>query len=320
VAHQRLRGAFDELADDHGGAAGDGGTGVGDDGGVGLGDEDLLVGDAEGLRADLGEDGVGALAELGGGDEDARAAFRSDLDFDEGVEAALAGAGETGAVHEGGEAYSALDCGCGIGAVELGALGVVVGFLEGAGEQVLHVDRVGEVLAGGGLHAGREEVAAAEFFGREADDAGDLVHVAFEREEGLGCAEAAKGPVGRDVGGHRLGADSEVRPVVGAGRVDAGAGEDDGRERDVGAAVDDDLDLAGEEFAVARDGGAVARARGMALGGGDEVFGAVVADFDGVARLHREQRRVRADDGGEVLLAAEGPAGLGLDDAALFGG
>ena len=27
-----------------------------------------------------------------------------------------------------------------------------------------------------------------------------------------------------------------------------------------------------------------------------------------------------ADDGGEVLLAAEGSAGFGLDDAALFGG
>jgi hypothetical protein len=59
---------------------------------------------------------------------------------------------------------------------------------------------------------------------------------------------------------------------------------------------------------------------GMALGGGDQVFGAVVADLDRMAGLHREQRRVRADDGGEVFLAAEGPAGLGLDDAALFGG
>jgi hypothetical protein len=99
--------------------------------------------------------------------------------------------------------------------------------------------------------AGGEEVAAAKLFRREADDFGDLVHVAFQREEACGCAEAAKGSVGRDVGGHRLGADGEVRPVVGAGRVDGGAGEDDGRERDVGAAVDDDLDLAGEEFAVA---------------------------------------------------------------------
>ena len=89
-----MGGALDQLADDHGGAAGDGGAGVGDEGGVGLGDEDLFVGEAEGLGGDLAEDGVGALAELGGGDEDARLAFGGEFDFDEGVEAALAGAGE----------------------------------------------------------------------------------------------------------------------------------------------------------------------------------------------------------------------------------
>ena len=43
----------------------------------------------------------------------------------------------------------------------------------------------------------------------------------------------------------------EVRPVVGAGGVDGGAGEDDGREGGVGAAVDGEVDLAGEELAVA---------------------------------------------------------------------
>ena len=177
------------------------------------------------------EDGVGALAELGGGDENARAAFGREFDFDEGVEAALAGAGEAGAVHEGGEADAAFDGRGGIGAVELGALGVVVGFLERAGEEMLHVDRVGEKLAGGGAVAGGEEVAAAEFFGGEADDAGDLVHVAFESEERLRRAESAKGSVGRDVGGHGSGADGDVRPAVGAG------GMDGGRERTTGESV-----------------------------------------------------------------------------------
>ena len=39
-----------------------------------------------------------------------------------------------------------------------------------------------------------------------------------------------------------------------------------------------------------------------------------------MARLHREQRSVTTDDGGEVLFAAEGSAGFGLDDSAfLFG-
>ena len=68
------------------------------------------------------------------------------------------------------------------------------------------------------------------------------------------------------------------------------------------------------------DGGAVAGAAGMTLGGGGHVFGAVVADLDGMAGLHGEQSGVAADDGREVFLAAEGSAGFGLDDAAFFGG
>ena len=104
--------------------------------------------------------------------------------------------------------------------------------------------------------SGGEEVAAAEFFRREAEGAGDLVHVALEREEGLRRAEAAEGAVGRDVGGHGLGADAEVRPLVGAGGVDGGAGEDDRGERGVGSAVEGDVDGAGEELAVFGDCGA----------------------------------------------------------------
>ena len=93
---------------------------------------------------------------------------------------------------------------------ELRALGVVVGFFECASQEVLHVDWIGEELAGGGAVAGGEEVAAAEFFGREAYDFGDLVHVAFEGEDALRGAEAAEGSVGRDVGGHGFGADGDV--------------------------------------------------------------------------------------------------------------
>ena len=93
-----------------------------------------------------------------------------------------------------------------------------------------------------------------------------------------------------------------------------------GGEGGVGAAVEGEVDLSGKEFAVLADGGAVAGAAGMALGGGGHVFGAVVAELHRMAGLHREQRGVAADDGGEVFFAAEGSAGLGLDDAALFGG
>ncbi len=126
--------------------------------------------------------------------------------------------------------------------------------------------------------------------------------------------------MGRNVGGHRLGSDGKVWPVVRAGRVDGSAGEDNSRERGVGAAVDGNFDLAGEKFAIARDCGTVAGARWMSLCSGDQVFGAIVADFDGVARLHREEGCMGADDAGKVFLAAKSSAGLGLDDAALFGG
>ena len=113
--------------------------------------------------------------------------------------------------------------GGGVGLCELGELGVVVGFGKCACEEVLHVDGVDERLAGCGFVAGGEEVAAAEFFWCEADGVRDLVHVAFEAEQGLRCAEAAEGAVRWDVGGHRLRLHAEVRPLVGAGRVDGGS-------------------------------------------------------------------------------------------------
>ena len=95
VAQSGLRGAFDEFADDHGGAAGDGGAGVGDEGGVGLGDEDFVVGEAEGFGAQTWQRMV--LVPWPNSVEETRIRGRPSgvmLDLDEGVEAALAGAGE----------------------------------------------------------------------------------------------------------------------------------------------------------------------------------------------------------------------------------
>ena len=147
----------------------------------------------EGLGGDLGEDGIGSLAELGGGDEDADAAFGGGFEADEGVEVALAGAGEAGAVHEGGEADAAFDRAGGVGFGEGGGFGVVVGEGEGAGEEGVEVDGLMDGLAGAGGAAGADEVAAAKLFGGEAYGAGDFVHVALEREEGLRGAKAAEG-------------------------------------------------------------------------------------------------------------------------------
>src|SRR6202035_1832688 len=157
---------------------------------------------------------------------------------------------------------------------------------------MLHIDGVAEELAGGGAVAGGEEVAAAEFLGSEADDFRDFVHVAFEREDALRRAESAEGSVGGNVGRHGFGADGDVGPVVGTGGVDGAAGEDYRGEGGVGSAVDGAVDLSGEEFAVLRYGGAVARSRWVALGGGGHVFGAVIAEFDRMAGLHGKERGV----------------------------
>src|ERR1700748_191338 len=102
--------------------------------------------------------------------------------------------------------------------------------------------------------------------------------------------------------------------------MNGAAGEDYRGEGAVGAAVDGEVYLAGEELAVLADGGAVAGAGRVALGGGGHVFGAVVAELDRMAGLHGQECGVAADDGGKVLFASEGSAGFGLDDAALFGG
>ena len=88
--------------------------------------------------------------------------------------------------------------------------------------------------------------------------------MAFERENALRRAESAKGAVRRRVGGDGAAANAHVRAIVGTGGVDRAAREDDRRERLVGAAVDREVDVHGEEFAVARD----ARCDGACARGG----------------------------------------------------
>src|SRR5580700_1988465 len=109
--------------------------------------------------------------------------------------------------------------------------------------------------------------------------------MAFEREDALRSAESAEGAVRWHVGGDGAAANADVGAVIGACGVDGATGEDDRRKSFVGAAVDGEVDLHGEESAVAGDGGFVMGARGVALGCGDHVFGAVVDHFYGLAGL-----------------------------------
>ena len=98
-------------------------------------------------------------------------------------------------------------------------------------------------------------------------------------------------------------------------RVERAAREHDRGERAVRAAVHDDLDVLGDEPAIAGDAGPMADDRRVALGRGRDVLVAVVDHPDGLLRLAREERGVQPDDRGELLLAAEPAAGLGLDHA-----
>ena len=91
------------------------------------------------------------------------------------------------------------------------ALLVVVGELERAREDRVHVDLVAHHLPDRARLPGLDEVAAAQLVGREADRRRDAVHVPLEREDALRRAEAAEGAVRRNVGRHRAAADADVR-------------------------------------------------------------------------------------------------------------
>ena len=101
--------------------------------------------------------------------------------------------------------------------------------------------------------------------------------------------------------------------------MNGAARQHDRRQRAVRAAVDHEVDVHGAQLPVARDRGAVPRARRVTLGRRRHVLGAAVDHLDRPARLPREQRRVAGDHRGILLLAAEASASLHLDDADALG-
>ncbi len=193
----------------------------------------------------------------------------------------------------------------------------VAGFFDRALQNVARPDALPEDLAGRRDGAFPEGVFAAKLQGVPARLLGDFFPVELRGEKGLGGAEAAEGAVGGGVGGQDRGVDADVGAFVGAGRVDRAPRQDDGGERDVGAAVHHDLDILGEEPSVAGEPGFVAHDRGMAFRGRGHVLRTVVDDLDGAAGLAGEDRRVPADHVGVFLLAAEAAAGRRLDHADL---
>ncbi len=186
--------------------------------------------------------------------------------------------------------------------------------LRGPVEHLLPGHALAQDLLGRGHVAQLIDPATAERERRDTQGVGDPVRLHLRRELGLGRAEPAEGAIGRRVRGHRATPDAHIGTAIRTARVEHAARQHHGRERAVGAAVHDDVDVLGHERAIAHDAGAVADDRRMALGGRRDVLVAVVDHAHWVPRLAGQQRGVDGHDRGVLLLPPEAAAGLGLDD------
>ena len=304
---------FHQLAHDHRGARSHGGTAVRDDRRVRLRDLDEVAIDAQSFRRDLREHRVRALAHLGAGGKHAHPAFGCGLRSDHRRHIALARAGESRSVQKRRQGDAFLHLAARVFLGEAPALGVIVAELESAIEERRHVNLFPHHLPHRQRFTLADKIAAAEFFRREAERFGDLVHLPLQREDALGGAEAAEGAVRREVRGHRLAADAHVGAEVRSGGVDGPPRQHHRRERGISAAIDEELDVHGQQLAVTRDRSAMPRARRMPLSGCGHVFRAVVNDLHGLARLERQQRRMPGDHRRIFFLPSETAAGLGLN-------
>ena len=100
-----------------------------------------------------------------------------------------------------------------------------------------------EHLTRSGTVAKTQHPFAAEMHARHTQPLGDVLHHQFGAEQGLGCAEAAKGAIGWRVRRNRAGADADVGTGVGSAGVDRGTREHHGCQRAVAAAVEHDVDI-----------------------------------------------------------------------------
>ena len=173
-------------------------------------------------------------------------------------------------------------------------------------------------LSGRGRLAFVNKISPPKFFRRQIHGARHLIEVALHGENTLRRAESAKRAVRRSVGRHGPRMDAHVGAEIRPRRVNRSAREHHGRKRRVRAAVNHEIDVHRHQLAVARDAGAMPRARRMALGGRHHVFRAVVNNFHGLPGLPRQKRRVPRDHRGIFFLAAESAAGLRLNHANFF--
>ena len=170
----------------------------------------------------------------------------------------------------------------------------------------------------GVVSPGTVDVPAPDLERADAERLGDPVEVGLGRELGLRRPEPAERAVGRRVRARRPGADADVRAAVRAAGVERAARQDDRRQRAVRAAVHDDLDVLGDEPAVAghaRSGGG--RSPGGAWSSRRCPRGGRRSSAPAAGPCRASSAACSADDRRELLLAAEPAAGLGLDDPRL---
>src|SRR6185503_5601039 len=101
----------------------------------------------------------------------------------------------------------------------------------------------------------------------------------LEGENALRRAKAAERAVRRDVRSYRTGTNANMRAKVWTSSVNRSARQHHRRKRAIGATINDEFDVHGEQFAVSRHGCFVSRSRGMALRRRHHVFRAVVDDL-----------------------------------------
>src|SRR6185503_10457401 len=98
------------------------------------------------------------------------------------------------------------------------------------------------------------EVATSKLLRRQAHRMGHFVHVSFEREDALRSAKTAKRAVRWNVCGDRATVNANIGTDVWTSGMNRSARKHDGRQCAVSAAIDDEVNLDGEELAIFRDG------------------------------------------------------------------
>src|SRR6266566_471139 len=98
----------------------------------------------------------------------------------------------------------------------------------------------------------------------------------LERKDTLRRAKTSEGAVRRRVCRDRTRANTYIGTVIRTGCVNRASGKHYGRECAIGAAINDELDVHRDEFALLSHRGLMTRARGMSLRGRYHVLRAVV--------------------------------------------